>query len=367
MDEKIKVAMVTKGFEITGISTVILNYCKALNHTKFDLTVIAGEPIAEENRKKCKQYGIKLIELPSRHQSSVKHYMRLWKEFKKDHYDIIHVHGNSSLMAIELTIAKIAGCKITIAHSHNSYCPNMLIHKILNPYFRKIYTKALACSLLAGDWLFGKKQFEVLPNGFCTKKFIFDSLARRKIRKELQIENKYVIGYLGRFNEQKNQTYLLKIFEDIAPKRPDAVLLLVGTGPDLKKIQEIVKASSYQNRIIIYGVTPDTQAMYSAMDVFVLPSKYEGLPVVLLEAQISGLPCIVSDRVTKEMDFEDIIWESIECDPEIWSKKICEMVAMNDYERYNYYLIHKSQIGKFDINNTVEQLDKIYQSLMAKE
>ena len=142
MDEKIKIAMVTNHFGITGISTVILNYCKELDHRKYDLTIIAGQPIAEENRKECTENGIHLIELPSRHQESAKHYSGLWKTLRKNHYDIVHVHGNSSMMAIELTIARLAGEKIRIAHSHNSMCPNMKVHRVLNPYFRKIYTKA---------------------------------------------------------------------------------------------------------------------------------------------------------------------------------------------------------------------------------
>lgn len=203
MKEKIKIAMVTNHFGITGISTVILNYCKELNHHKYDLTVIAGQPIAEENRKECAENDIRLIEVPSRHQEPMKHYLRLWKAFRKDRYDIIHVHGSSSMMAIELTIAKLAGEKIRIAHSHNSMCPNMKVHRILNPYFRKIYTKALACGKLAGDWLFGENKFEVLPNGFHTELFAFDEVERKRVRKELDTENKIVIGHIGRFNGQK--------------------------------------------------------------------------------------------------------------------------------------------------------------------
>lgn len=367
MGKKIKVAMVTNHFEITGISTVILNYCKVLDHDKLDLTILAGRPVSEENRKECEQNGIKLIELPSRHQESIGHYMGLWRAFKMNHYDIVHDHGNSSMMAIELTLARLAGCRITIAHSHNSFCPNLKIHKVLNPYFRKTYTKALACSLLAGDWLFGKNQFEVLPNGFHTNDFVFDADSRNKIRQELHIQGKYVIGHIGRFNDQKNQPYLLKIFEKVAAKRDDAVLVLVGTGPDFEKIQALTKANPYRDRIILYGTTKNTRAMYSAMDVFVFPSRYEGLPVVLLEAQISGLPCMISDRITREMDFGDIVWESIDRDPEVWAEKICKMTTVGDAERKKYYLTHKEQIAEYDIENTVKQLDGIYQSLMEKE
>lgn len=363
-NRRIKIAMITNHFGITGISTVMMNYCKALNKNKFDLTIIAGFPVAEQYEKDALECGIKIVSLPSRHNDPLKHYAKLFKALKIGNYDIVHDHGNSSMMAVELTIAKIAGVKIRIAHSHNSTCPNRKIHKILNPYFRKIYTKALACGVLAGNWLFGTNNFEVLPNGFHTENFAFDSTARDNIRRELHVRDRFIIGHIGRFNEQKNQSYLLKIFEKIAKKRNDSVLLLVGTGPDFKKIASLVDAHPYKNQIILYGVTLNTQALYSAMDVFVLPSRHEGLPVVLLEAQISGLPCIVSDRVTKEMDFGNVYWQSIDADPEVWAEKLLDVSLSKEIDRQNYYKNHKTQITIYDIERTVKQLEHIYVELL---
>src|SRR5699024_10900602 len=118
--KKIKVAMITNHFGITGIGTVMMNYCKTLDKTKYDLTIIAGTPIAVQYEKECKENGIRLISLPSRHQESKAHYIGLWKALKAGQYDIIHDHGNSSLMAVELTIARLAGVRNRIAHSHNS-------------------------------------------------------------------------------------------------------------------------------------------------------------------------------------------------------------------------------------------------------
>lgn len=364
MSEKIKIAMVTNHFGVTGISTVILNYCKELNHDKYDFSVIVGRPIAEENRKECLKHGIQLIELPSRHQESIKHYYKLWKVLKKNKYDIVHVHGSSSMMAIELTIAKIAGAKIRIAHSHNSMCPNMKVHKILNPYFRKIYTKSLACGKLAGDWLFGENQFEILPNGFHTEKFAFDEEERNRIRKELDVEEKMVIGHIGRFNKQKNQPYLIQAFEQIAKKREDVVLLLVGIGPDFDATKLMVDKSHYKDRIILYGVTSETSAMYSAMDIFALPSRHEGLPVVLLEAQISGLPCVVSNKVTTEVNFGEVQWESIDENPLRWADALMNVEIKTNEWRKQYIKNHAFQIGEYDITHTVKQLDKIYGEIL---
>ena len=366
-NEKIKVAMVTNHFDITGIGTVMMNYCKALNKNKYDLTILTGLPIAEKYEKECQENGIHLVALPARHSEPQKHYIALWRALKKGHYDIIHDHGNSSIMAIELTIAKISGVKNRIAHSHNSICPNMKVHKILNPYFRTIYTKALACGKLAGNWLFGENNFEILPNGFHTEDFAFSKENRDAIRTELGIGNQLVIGHIGRINAQKNQEYLLDVFEEVASRRNDAILLIVGTGPDEEKIRTRVQEHPYKNRIILYGETDNPTAFYSAMDVFAFPSRYEGLPVVLMEAQISGLPCIVSDKVTPEVDLGDISWQSIDANPEKWANVVLAFGQRSKQERIAYKENHQSQIGEYDIAQSVKQLDRIYTDLLRKK
>lgn len=363
---KIRIAMVTNHLGVTGISTVIMNYCKALDHERYDLTVIAGDPIAEENRRVCRQNGITLVPLPSRHKQSVKHYSALWKALKDGHYDIVHVHGSSSMMAIELTIARLAGIKRRIAHSHNSACPNMRIHRILNPYFKGCYTKALACGKLAGDWLFGEDRFEILPNAFHTEQFVFDPEARKRIREELHLDDKLVIGHIGRFNKQKNQPYLLHVFEQLGRQCSNAVLLLVGTGPDFDMTKRLIKGHPYRDRIILYGVTENTSELYAAMDIFVLPSRHEGLPVVLLEAQMSGLPCVASDCITRECDFGDTIWESINADPDRWAERIRSLHMRSDVERQNYYEDHSDRIAIYNINRAIRQLDGIYKELIEE-
>lgn len=363
-NRKIKVAMVTNHFGITGIGTVIMNYCKALDKEKYDLTILAGQPISEKYEKECLENNIHLVALPSRHGNPKGHYIALWKALRAGHYDIVHDHGSSSMMAIELTIAKLAGVKNRIAHSHNSTCPNMKVHKLLNPYFRTVYTKALACGQLAGNWLFGENNFEVLPNGFHTDDFTFFKNERDAVRNKLGVENQLLIGHIGRINEQKNQEYLLDVFKEVAAIRGDAILLIVGIGPDEEKIKSRVKEHPYRDRIILYGETDNPTALYSAMDVFVLPSRYEGLPVVLLEAQMTGLPCIVSDKVTREVDFGEIQWLSIEDAPTNWAKSILQTAVKSNVQRRNYRSKYITRIQSYDINQTVNQLDRIYERLV---
>lgn len=364
--KRIKVAMITNSMSINGISAVIMNYCRNLDRSRFQISILAGEPIDSVYADECERNEIEMITLPPRKQDTYHYYRALYHILWKNKFDIVHIHCNSATVTPELLIAWLCGVKIRIAHSHNTTCSNMKIHRAMYPLFRRLYTNGLACGQMAGEWLFRDKKFEVLPNGFQTENFSFDAAERESIRSELHIGHSLVIGHIGRFNGQKNQPYLLRVFEKVAEKRTDAVLLLVGTGPDFEATRAIAEKSRYKDRIILYGTTQNPRAMYSAMDVFVLPSRYEGLPVVLLEAQISGLPCVVSDKVTHEVDLGNINWQSIDADPEIWASAILDVRQCPDQERINYKERNQNQIKAYDIDQTVKQLDGIYTDLIKK-
>ena len=358
---KIRVVMVASSLSINGISSVIFNYAEELNMDEFDLVIVAGTPIANKYQEIADKIGATIIELPSRKRNSFRFYTRLYKILKSNQYDIFHIHGNSSSMAVELLIAKLSGIKIRIAHSHNTKC-DFKAHKLLLPIFRCLYTEAFACGQRAGEWLFGKRPFYVMRNGFDVEKFRFSIIDREQVRSSLNISEKFVIGHIGRINYQKNQDYLLDIFEIAAKKRRDLVLVMIGSGPDEEKIRERVSRSKFKDRIILYGETNTPEKMYMAMDMMVFPSRYEGLPVTLIEAQISGLPCLVSSSITDEVFFTDEIRSlSIEESPEIWADKVME--ATFHESRYEDYLKYNEDINKYNIKNCVIDLEDEYRSL----
>lgn len=366
-NKKIKIAMVTNHFGITGIGTVIMNYCKALDENKYDLTILTGKPIAESYKCGCEVFDIKLIALPSRRQNKLRHYYGLLRELRKGKFDIVHIHGSSSMMAIELFIAKIAGIKVRIAHSHSCCCSHMKLQNILNLFLKKLYTMPMACSNIAGDWLFGCDNYTILPNGFDTIKFIFSEQERHRVRRELGVENKFVLGHVGRFNETKNQKYLLDIFENIGEKYEDTYLLLIGTGPDFDIIKELVHKHPFSERIILYGESDDISSLYSAMDVFLFPSLYEGLGLVAVEAQISGLPCVISDKVPKIVEVgENVSFLPIGAEGEkAWGAQIAEYKTLS-LDRTSVYTRIESKIHKFDMISCASKLENIYDSLMKK-
>ncbi|MDA8226456.1 MAG: glycosyltransferase family 1 protein [Desulfitobacterium hafniense] len=359
----ISVAMIANNLEVNGISAVIMNYCSHLNLTKFKITILVGATVAETHRKKCEELGVEVVELPARKIDTLAFYWAVNRELKKKRYDIAHAHGSNASIAVELSLAWLNGIKVRIAHSHNTTCTNMKAHKLLLPLFNRLYTHGFACGEMAGQWLFGEKEFYVMPNGFDNEKFRFSSNVRDEVRQELGVEDNFVLGHIGRFNDQKNHHYLLKVFECVAKKREDAVLLLIGAGPDFEEINGIIAQHPYKERIIVYGESPNPERMYMAMDVFVFPSKFEGLPVTLLEAQIGGLPCVISDVITHEVILGDRV-KTLSLNKSVtqWAD---EIVSIKLQDRDQFYIDYRSRIENYDITDCARKLEMKYISLLG--
>lgn len=364
--DKIKLAMLTNDLNMNGISNVVMSYCKELDNNKFDIYIIAGTPVNSIYKEDAEDNKITVQELPSRKQQSKCYYKALWKLLKKEKFDIVHVHGNSATMTVELFLAWLNGTRIRIAHSHNITCSNIKIHKLLYPFFSILYTDEFACSELAGKWLFHNKSFTVLPNGFHTEDFIFNQKDREELREKLHIKNTdFIIGHVGRFNYQKNHEFLLEVFEKVADIKPDSWLLLVGDGPDFNRINQLIQKHRYHNRIIVYGETNEVPKMYSAMDVFVFPSKFEGLGIVVLEAQINGLPVIASDQVPSEVNIGNRTnFLSLHIKPELWAKEIVKTTSIN---RKQFYENNIDQINQYNIEKNSIKLEECYMEMMRKK
>lgn len=359
--KKTKIAYLTKTMPINGISTVIRNYCQNIDKNEFDITVITGLPIDDYYRQFYIDNGIKLIVLNGAIKNPVSYYCELFKYLRREKYDIVHIHGNSATICLELLMAMLCGQKIRIAHSHNSTAVYKTLHYFLYPFFRFLYTEGFACSTMAGKWMFRNNKFTVIPNGFDIKKFIFNEGARKEIREGLNIVEKFVIANVARFNDQKNHLFLLQVFESIAAKQKDAYLLLVGDGPNLPMIKKKIENCQYKDRIIYYGTTDEVEKIYSAADVFLLPSKYEGLGIVFIEAQISGLPVITSNVVPYEVNINGLAHFLSLSDPaDLWAD---EVLKINQIERTLFYERNKESIDKYDIQKDARFLETIYRQL----
>lgn len=292
-------------------------------------------------------------------------YRKAVRAFFAKHPDFKVVQGHmTSTASIYLPIAKRAGIPVTVAHSRSAGTGRGLKAIATKVLRRNLYRRAdycFACSELAGIDAFGKEwvnagNVRIIHNAIDAEKFIYQPPIRNEIRKRLNIENQFVVGHVGRFDLPKNHPYLIEVFAALCSLRKDAVLLLLGDGPEKKKIEQKCERLGIKGRVLFMGNQKQPEEYYQAFDFFLLPSFYEGLPGVLIEAQAAGLRCLVSDTVTTEAQAADLVtYLSIEEPAEVWAKKI---VAQMDYKRRNTY--EEIVESGFDVKGQAAAYRKFY-------
>ena len=291
-----------------GVESVIMNYYRHLDHSRVQFDFICDEDSTRIPYDEIKKLGGRVFLVP-KYQNLPKYLKALEKLFKENQYRIVHSNINT-LSVFPLYAAKKAGVPIRISHSHSTSNPKEwkrnLIKNILRPFSKRYATDYFACSELAGRYLFGNKAFDqgevkIIHNAIDVEKFKFDEVARKKLRKEFGIKDStVVIGHVGRFVQQKNHAFLVDVFKEYHKKNPDSKLLLVGSGPLEDEIKKKVERLGLKDSVLFLGQRDDINKLYSVMDIFCLPSLYEGLPVVGVESQAAGLPIIFSNGVSHE-------------------------------------------------------------------
>lgn len=353
-----------------GIETFIMNVYRKIDRNKiqFDFLTTHDGQIAFEDE--IIRLGGRVHRVVySKRESLIKHYLGLEEFFKNNsqHYHVIHMHMNYINFIRPMKLAKKYNIPVRIYHSHNSghmHLNNTKAQRFQESINRQIISKyatnLLACSNLAGKWMFQGNDFTVLNNGIDTKKFLFNEDIRYKMRNELNVNDKKVIGFIGRLQYQKNPLFVIDIFNEIYKKDVNTVLIMVGLGPLKEELQMKVEQYNLQDSVLFLGSRNDIPDLLQAFDLFLLPSRFEGLGIVLIEAQATGLPCLTSrDVVPKEARVTNLLtYVSLEEKPESWAS-----IALNNIstERKNQRdcIINKN----YDIQQTIEQLEKIYLSI----
>lgn len=299
---KKKVLIVNTSYTgLTGITSVIMNYVK-YNRTNVEYDFVLAAGVDPQAKNIFQNFGGRIFIPPvNRKKNPVHYYVWLKQLLKKNYFDVVHVHGNSGTMFFEIRAAKSVAVPIRIAHCHSSSCKHRHIHKLLKPWMNKDKTIGIACSDLAGKWLFND-DYVLLNNGIEISKYQFSPGTREQYRKQLCLENNFVIGHIGYMAEEKNHSYLLSIFRKVLQQKSNARLLLIGDGKLRNEIENQILLYGLKEYVHLLGKRSDAAQLYQCMDVFVLPSLFEGLPVSLIEAQTAGLHCVVSDKVTKQAD-----------------------------------------------------------------
>ncbi len=294
-------------------------------------------------------------------------YRRAVWAFFREHHEFRVVQGHmTSTAGIYLPVAKRCGIPVTVAHARNAGVEKGL-KGIATKFFRRgLARKAdycFACSKLAGEDVFGKAavqagRVKIIHNAIDAAAFTYDSGLRDQVRECLGLTDELVIGHVGRFNYQKNHPYLIDIFAALCKIRQDAVLLLLGEGPDQERIKAKCSELGISDKVRFLGNQRQPQAYYQAMDIFLLPSYFEGLPGVLVEAQAAGLKCFVSDTVTREAAATDLVtYLRIDQPAENWAERIAEAA---DYERQDTYRIMRE--AGFDVQTQAAAYRTFYRT-----
>ena len=343
-----------------GIENFIINLYRNIDKSlvQFDFIIPYGEnPLFYDELVKS---GSRLYHIVSRKKNIYQSYRQLKNIIEKEHYKIVHFHVNTLSYITPIIICnKLKNVKI-IVHSHNEWKGKSIKTKILHKInFNRIKNKdyvRFACSEVAGRWLFKNKEYEVIKNGIDVSRFKFNKEKRNLIRKSLNVkDNELLIGHVGRFGIQKNHRFLIEVFNKYQKNNYNVKLLLIGTGELKDQVKSQIDELGLSERVIILENKLNIEDYYNSMDIFLLPSLFEGLALVLIEAQINGLPCLVSDKVSKEANVTDkIMFLSIENGVESW----VDAISNCNCKRYDE--IEKIKIKGYDIKDTARKVQEKY-------
>ncbi|MDO5134593.1 MAG: glycosyltransferase family 1 protein [Eubacteriales bacterium] len=363
-----KILQVGLGNNPGGLEAFVINYYKELakRGVSFDFVSMYGRIAHEEE---ILRLSGRVFYVPNVKKDYFGYVKAMKALLRRERYDVVHVHMLSAANILPLKLARKAGVRTVIAHSHNTSAPGLLrkgmdvLHK---PLIGRYATRRLACSEAAGAWLFGRRAMEegqviLVPNAIDVEKYAFSPENRRRLREELGLSMEdLVIGHVGRFQIQKNHEGLLRIFAAAAKIEERARLLLVGEGELMEKIQAEVREYGLEDRVIFAGVRLDVERLLSAMDVFLFPSLFEGLPFTLVEAQANGLPCVISRTISREavVSPQTVRMLDLREDEEIWAR---ELLSFSGQEREAEGPIRdRLSRSRFDIQQEADRLLELY-------
>lgn len=343
-----------------GLETMIMNYYRHMDRSKvqFDFLVHRENRAAYDDE--IESLGGKIFRLP-RLMPWSKSYKNTLSEFLAAHpeYKIIHVHQDC-LSSVVLKEAEKKGIPVRIAHSHSSSQDKNLKYLIKLWYKCQIpryATDLLACGEKAGDWMFGGAPYDILNNAIDAERHTYCEDVRDSVRKALNIsKDTFVVGHVGRFSYPKNHEFLIDIFAALHSQEPKTHLLLVGDGELRNEMEEKVEKLGLQDHVLFAGLRSDVPDLLQAMDVFVFPSHYEGLPLTMVEAQASGLPCFISDKVPGECKVTDLVKQiPLSSSPNDWAEQILAVRGLPRRDTYNEILC-----SGFDIAENARKLEAFY-------
>lgn len=367
--EPIRIAQIIGKWVGGGVEAVVMNYYRHIDKTKIQFDFICDSDSTNIPYEEIEKLGGKVILIPP-YQKVFKYHKELKKVLKDGNYKIVHSHINT-LSIFPLFAAKCAKVPVRIAHSHSTIVNNKrefkrnVMKNILKHFSRIFATDYFACSELSAISQFGKKVYNngevvIINNAIDVDKFKYDENIRKSKRKELGIkDNTLVIGHIGRFVETKNHSFIIDVFNEVHKKKNDSILLLAGQGPLMEEIKEKVHNLELDDSVKFLGQRNDVNELYQVFDIFLLPSLYEGLGMVLIEGQVSGLSCIASKEVPSIAKINDNFkFIGLDEDVSVWKDAIQELSSL-DRSDCSKQIVSSG----YDISKEVKKLEKKYSGM----
>lgn len=355
-----------------GIETMLMNYYRHMDRTQVQFDFLIHKPYVGAFEEEIRQLGGRVFMTPGLNPLRYPQYRHNMQRFVQEHPEICILHAhNESLALYALHAARMTGLPNRIAHAHNTgilHDWKWPLKQGCKPFLSGAATELWACGNAAGRYYFGQKQWhergKILHNAIDVDRFRFSEADRHRIRKQYGWQNKTVIGHVGRFDAQKNHARLLDIFACYAKQNEKAVLVLVGEGALAAEMRQKAKSPGLTDRVFFAGMQENVSPWYQAMDAFLMPSRFEGLPVVGVEAQAAGLPCLFSTAVPEEgMLSAHAVALPLSEKNEVWVRKISDLVT-NPFDRTAGADIVRN--AGYDIIQEAKRLQETYLRLAGK-
>lgn len=352
-----------------GAETAVMNYYRRIDRDRlqFDFLVHRDEPGAYD--QEIRALGGRIFVAPRMTLTSLHTYRSFVERFFLAHPEFRLVHSHmSELGYLALRAAHEADVPVRICHAHNR--PHGIDRKsaarfVLKHACRSHITHHFACSLDSGAWLFGSRHMaslHLMKNAIDASAFAYDDLKRTTMRSSLGVTDEFIVGHVGRFERQKNHSFILQTFKEILIRHPRSKLVLVGDGPGRDQSEQHAKRLGVSDHVLFLGVREDISELLLAMDVFVFPSLFEGLPVSLVEAQASGLTCFISDRISSDAVTTDHVqFVPLALGPEHWASRVLSARNVNDRSSTS---IDSVSEGGFDVAVQALELEKFYMTVI---
>lgn len=359
----IRILQCVNKMDRAGLETMLMNYYRNVDRTKIQFDFLTHRSTTGEYDKEILEMGGKIFYAPRLVPQNFLKYRKFMKKlFKNNQYDIVHSHIDT-MSFFPLREAKRNNIKYRISHSHTSkldFDYKLIIKLYCKIFINKYANIRLACGNEAGKFLYKKRSFKIINNAIDYNKFQFNEEIRNRVRYKLNIDSDTtVLGHVGRYIYIKNQAFLIDIFKEYLKLNPNSKLILVGFGEDENKLREKVRNYGLNEKVIFLLNRNDTHELYQAMDYFVMPSLFEGVPLVAIESQCNGLTCVLSDNISEEAKISSSAnFYNLGLGPEKWAKYIFHLSkkrnekAIDDIKKYGY-----------DIKTEAKKLEQFYISL----